>query len=119
MDKKEAERPAAPREAAAFGGGGAAPSGVGDDGVVGVVGVPDGGVALEPGGVALLLGGVAVEEGGVAVVLPEVTLMASFWPPTQWPVKVQMKKFSPVVLRVILVGGIVNGARVLLVLHES
>lgn len=77
-----ADKPATPRELAPlFGGGGAT--------VVGVVdGVEEGGVAAE-GGVAGE-GGVAREGDGAVLLLPE-TLMASFWPASQWPVNAQMK----------------------------
>lgn len=77
----------------------------------------DGGVAIE-GGVVVVDGGLAAEEGGVAVLLPPVTLMASFWPPSQWPVNVHVKKCSPAVSRVILTGGLVYNEMVELVLHE-
>ncbi|KAM2546500.1 hypothetical protein TB1_017913 [Malus domestica] len=42
----------------------------------------------------------------VKVERSRVVFMASFWTPAQWPVKVQVKKFPQVVLRVILVGGL-------------
>lgn len=115
------DRPATPTDVAALGDGGGVASlaGVGVEGVV----VPLGGVALGVGGLAVVLGvgaellgeGAGAEVG--VVVLP-VTLMASFWPLLQWLGKVQMKKFSPVLLSVILTGGFEKRVIVLL-LHES
>lgn len=120
-DSKVTDRPATPTDVAALGDGGGVTSlaGVGVEGVV----VPLGGVALGVGGVAVVLGvgaellgeGAGAEVG--VVVLP-VTLMASFWPLLQWLGKVQMKKFSPVLLSVILTGGFEKRAIVLL-LHDS
>lgn len=120
-DNKVTDRPATPTDVAALGDDGGVTSLAGV-GVVGVV-VPLGGVALGVGGVAVVLGvgaellgeGAGAEVG--VVVLP-VTLMASFWPLLQWLGKVQMKKFSPVLLSVILTGGIEKRVIVLL-LHES
>lgn len=121
-DKKVTDRPATPTDVAALGDGGGVTSLAGG----GVVVPLGGGVALEVGGVALGVGGVALVlgvgaellgEGAGAEVLP-VTLMASFWPLLQWLGRVQMKKFSPVVLSVILTGGFEKRAIVLL-LHDS
>lgn len=128
-DNKVTDRPATPTDVAALGDGGGVTSlaGVGVEGGL----VPLGGVAPEVGGVAPEVGGVAVVLGvgaellgegagaevGVAV-LP-VTLMASFWPLLQWSGKVQMKKFSPVVLSVNLTGGFVKRAIGLEVPHDS
>ena len=80
-----ADKPATPRELAPlFGGGGATVVGVVD----GVEGREDG-VAAEEGGVAGE-GGVAREGDGAVLLLPE-TLMASFWPASQWPGNAQVK----------------------------
>lgn len=110
------DRPATPTDVAALGDGGGVTSlaGVGVEGVV----VPLGGVALGVGGVAVVLGVGAELLGEGAAVLP-VTLMASFWPLLQWLGKVQMKKFSPVVLSVILTGEFEKRAIGLEVAHDS
>lgn len=91
MEKKVADKPATPRELAPlFGGGGATVVGV-VDGVEGRedgVAAGEGGVAVE-GGVAGE-GGVAREGDGAVLLLPE-TLMASFWPASQWPGNAHVK----------------------------
>lgn len=77
MTRKLVNKLAAPRDLAELlGGGGAVP--------------PPG----DCGGVVVVEGGVAVGDGGEAlgaVLLPPVTLTASFWPAEQWPGKVQKK----------------------------
>ena len=121
-DNKVTDRPATPTDVAALGDGGGVTSlaGVGVEGGL----VPLGGVAPEVGGVAVVLG-VGAEvlgEGAgaeVGVAVRPVTLMASFWPLLQWSGKVQMKKFSPVVLSVNLTGGFVKRAIGLEVPHDS
>lgn len=67
MERKVADRPATLRDVAALGGGGgglAEPSGVGDDGVVGLLGLPDGGLAPLPGVVLVLGPGAGTVDGG-------------------------------------------------------
>lgn len=124
------------KEGAELGGGGAeTPSG---DGVVGLLGdgvvelLGDGVVGLEGGGVepveegpgagagleeGLEVDGEGLDAGGRAAV--PVTLMANFWPAEQWPVKVQIYKCSPAVVRVILAGLAVIRVLVAEVLQES
>ena len=101
------------------GGGVAAGEGVGAAVVGGGVAVGEGaGVAVVGGGVAVGEGaGAAVVGGGDGAVVVPVTLMASCWPSVQWLGKVQVKKCSPAVVRVILAGLVVVRLMVVVVSH--